>query len=68
MKPENLGMRILQKYKADAVQIETDLMGAEFAVAGFRETYSKMDADERNKMRELRWMRDPQVDQWVFVN
>lgn len=68
MKPENLGLRILQKYKPDATTIDTDLMGAVFAVAGFRETYLKMSADERNKMRELRWMRDPDFDNWVFIN
>jgi len=67
MKPENFGLRILQKYQPDAQPVETDLMGAEFACGKFRETYAKMNAEERNKMRELRWMRDPQVDTWVFV-
>ncbi len=67
MKPDNYGLRIIQKYQPEATPTESDLMGATMQVGDFRLTYSKMTVEERNKMRELRWMRDPQLNTWAYV-
>lgn len=67
MLPENYGLRLIQKYHPEAQPTETDLMGAEFQVVGFSLSYPKMTQEERNKMRESGFYRDPQCDSWVFV-
>lgn len=67
MKDETYGMRILERYCTPVIKAETDLVGAAFQVAGFRESYSKMNAEERNNMRDCHFYRDPQVDAWVYM-
>jgi len=67
MKPENLGLRYIHKYAPDAQPIETDLMGAAFAIPSYAEIAAKMSVEERNKMRELGWWKDFQLDHWVFI-
>lgn len=67
MKPENYGLKLIQKYQPDAVTSESDLMGADMQAGDFRLTFSKMSEEERNKMREIRWMRDPDNNTWVYI-
>ena len=67
MKAENWGLKILGQHLPVVQKEETDLIGAAFAVNGFRDSFSKMSVEERNKMRESRFYRDPHRDAWVYV-
>lgn len=67
MKDETYGIRILEKYVSPLVKTETDLIGAAFQVVGFRDSFSKMNAEERNNMKECHFYRDPANDAWVYM-
>lgn len=69
MKPETYGLKLIKELQPDAVEAESDLMGAAFSIGDFRNTYGKMTPEQRNKMKELGWFQDPclSLNTWIFV-